>query len=149
MSLKQGVLWEIMDNYSYKWFFQGSDAHDPYCSKHLLLKCIIYLSKESVLSLPASSHIIYQTYCKACPRPSGCAVSPKQMASAGDWQGVEERRAYCNCQARSLESHSFPLHWSQTLTPALLFSALSNFTCKTDWEIGARCETGEITFFKA
>lgn len=90
-------------------------------------------------SFPANSHIIYQTYCI-----SGHAASPQQMASAGAWQGVEKRGAYCNCQARSLESHSFLLHWSQSPYACSPSSPLSNFSCKTDWEIWGRCEKGKL-----
>lgn len=95
-------------------------------------------------SSPAGSHIIYQTYCISWPWPSGHAASPKQMASAGAWQGVEKREAYCNCQARSLESHSFLLHWSQSPHTCSPSSPLSNFSCKTEWEIWGRCEKGKL-----
>lgn len=112
-------------------------------------KYITFVSCVSLLhlffrksSFPADSHIIYQTYCI-----SGHAVSSKQMASAGAWQGVERRGAYCNCQARSLESHSFLLHWSQSPYTCSPSSPLSNFSCKTDGEIWGRCEKGKLLSF--
>lgn len=99
---------------------------------------LLFLEKQ----FPGDSHVIYQTYCI-----SGHAASLKQMASAGPWQEIERRGAYCNCQARSLESHSFLLHWSQSLYTCSPSSPLSNFSCKTDGEIWGRCEKGKLLSF--
>lgn len=77
------------------------------CAMCIIAAFIPFLKKQ--FPHRQSYTVIHQTYCI-----SGHAASPKQMASAGAWQGVERRGAYCNCQARSLESRSFLLHWSQS-----------------------------------
>lgn len=80
------------------------------------------LAEKSVYWYPAST---------LCLR----VVSPRQMASAEARQGGEGRRADCNCQTRSFQSHRFLLHWSPSAYTCSPARPLLNFSRTTRREI--------------